>query len=215
MDDFIKGTKDQWKKAREALLVKEKEMTRKLDALAAERRRLPWVRVTKKYSFEGTDGLLELNDLFEGRRQLIVYHHMLKPNDPSPCSGCSMVMDNITHLSHLHTRDTTFVAVARAPIDEIEAFRKRMGWDIPWKSTLDEFNDDFDVSSGFGLNVFIQEDGEIYRTYHTNGRSAEYFGTAWSLLDLTPYGRQENWENSPKSVPQSKPYVWWRLHDEY
>jgi predicted dithiol-disulfide oxidoreductase (DUF899 family) len=190
-------------------------LTREHDRLAAERRRTPWLRVEKSYAFSGPAGRASLVDLFDGRRQLIVYHHMLKPADPDPCSGCGMVGDQIPHLSHLRQRDTSLVFVSRAPIAEIEAFRKRMGWSIPWFETADDFNSDFDVTDGFGLNVFYRSADSVYRTYITSGRGVETLGTTWTLLDLTPLGRQEIWEDSPAGTPQTKPYDWWRLHDEY
>src|SRR5919204_5640248 len=131
----------EWQLARESLLVKEKEATRARDALAAERRRLPMVQIDKDYVFEGPDGKASLLDLFDGRRQLILYHFMFGPNQDAGCDGCSMVLDNIGHLAHLHARDTSFVAVSRAPIQKIERYRQRMGWTIPWYSSFGtEFN---------------------------------------------------------------------------
>lgn len=206
---------DEWHRARDALLVREKAHTRAGDLLAAERRRLPWMAVNRTYEFETTTQRLTLLDLFEGRRQLIVYHHMLKPADPDPCSGCGMVGDQIPHLAHLHQRDTTLVFVSRAPADEIEAFKKRMGWTVPWYSTAADFGADFDVTGGFGFNVFYRSGSDVYRTYFTTGRAAEALGTVWTFLDLTPLGRQETWEDSPEGTPQTPPYEWWRLHDEY
>ncbi|MEX0719107.1 MAG: DUF899 domain-containing protein [Balneolaceae bacterium] len=209
-------TQEEWQAARMELLAKEKKVTRELDALAAERRRLPMVEVEKEYEFEGTDGKVSLPDLFGGRRQLIVYHHMLKPADKNPCSGCSMVVDNIGNLSHLHARDTSLVLVSRAPINEIDAFKKRMDWTIPWFSVADsDFNPDFGVTTGFGLNVFLHDQKKIFHTYFTTGRGVEHLGSNWTFLDLTPFGRQEYWEDSPEGWPQTKPYEWWRLHDEY
>ena len=206
----------EWQAAREELLIKEKQDTRARDALAAERRRLPMVAVQKRYAFEGPGGPVDLLDIFEGRRQLIVYHHMLRPADPDPCSGCCMVVDNIGHLAHLHARDTSLALVSRAPIGEIEAFRSRMGWTIPWYSLVgDDFNADFGVTTGFGLNVFLRDGERIFRTYFTSGRGVEALGSNWTFLDLTPLGRQEEWEDSPAGWPQTRPYEWWRLHDEY
>lgn len=204
-----------WRRAHEEVLAKEKELTRAHDELAAERRRAPWMKAEKDYVFEGPAGAARLVDLFDGRRQLIVYHHMLQPADPHPCEGCGMVGDQIPHLAHIRQRDTSLVFVSRAPIDEIEAFKKRMGWTIPWFSTSDSFNPDFDVAEGFGLNVFYRDGENVYRTYFTNGRGAETLGTTWTFLDLTPLGRQETWEDSPGGTPQTEPYQWWRLHDEY
>jgi predicted dithiol-disulfide oxidoreductase (DUF899 family) len=206
----------EWQAARERLLVKEKEATRARDALAAERRRLPMVRFEKRYVLEGPEGSASLVDLFEGRRQLIVYHFMLNPGDEDPCSGCSMVVDNLGHLAHLHARDTSFALVSPAPIDEIEAFRRRMGWTVPWFSTAgSDFNADCGITTGFGLSVFLRDGDSVYRTYFTTGRGVEALGSNWSYLDLTPLGRQETWEDSPEGYPQTPPYEWWRLHDEY
>ena len=204
-----------WEAARLALLAREKEYTRHGDALAAERRRLPRLKVEKTYRFETPEGDKDLEALFDERSQLIVYHHMLKTADPAPCSGCSMVGDSIPHLAHLHARDTSLVFVSTAPPGEIEKFRRRMGWAMPFVRTTDEFNADHGVTTGFGLNVFLRENGEIYRTYFTTSRGVESLGSVWSLLDLTPRGRQESWESSPEGTPQSSPYSWWRLHDEY
>lgn len=208
-------SRQEWEAARQKLLVKEKEATRARDALAAERRRLPVVLVDKEYVFEEAQGNLGLADLFDGRRQLIVYHHMLRPSDRNPCPGCSMFVDNIGNLAHLHARNTSLVLVSRAPIDEIEHFRRRMGWSIPWYSSRDQFNADFGVNEGFGLNVFFRDGGSIYRTYFTNGRGVEALGSNWTFLDLTLLGRQETWEDSPDGWPQTAPYEWWYLHDEY
>ncbi len=208
-------SQDEWRQAHEALLAKEKAHTHASDALAAERRRQPMVAVTKDYVFTGEKGAASLLDLFEGRRQLIVYHHMLTPADKSPCPGCCMFTDMIGHLAHLNARDTTLVVVAKAPIDEIIPFKKRMGWDIPWYSTADSFSTDFIINDIHGLSIFLQDSGNIYRTYFSTGRGLEQLGSVWTFLDLTPLGRQENWEDSPKGWPQTEPYNWWKLHDEY
>ncbi len=206
----------EWETVHAALLTKEKQATRARDALAAERRRLPMTRVDKQYSFDGPDGEMRLLDLFDGRRQLIVYHHMLKPGDDDPCSGCSMVVDNFCHLAHLHARDTSLVVVSRAPSAEIEAFKKRMGWPVPWfSSAASNFDTDFGVTTGFGLNVFFRNGDEIFRSYFTSDRGVEALGSTWSFLDLTPLGRQEDWEDSPEGWPQTRPHEWWRLHDQY
>lgn len=211
------GSLQEWQKARLELLAKEKELTRALDALAAQRRRLPIVPVTDNYTFTGPEGEVSLVDLFQGRRQLIVYCAMLEPG-AEPCSGCSMVMDNIGHnLAHVNARDTRFVFTSPAPQNEIIALQKRMGWDAPWYTDHKRrFADAFDAGKGFAVNVFIRDDENgIYRTYFTTDRGGELFDTHFRLLDLTPYGRQEAWEDSPKGWPQTAPYEWWRLHDEY
>jgi predicted dithiol-disulfide oxidoreductase (DUF899 family) len=218
----------EWQAARDALLDKEKEATRAQDALAAERRRLPRVRIDKEYELDGPDGKARLLDLFEGRRQLLLYHFMFGPNQDAGCDGCSMFVDQIGHLAHLHARDTSFALVSRAPIEKLEAYRKRMGWTIPWYSWFDsDFGVDFGTSpdqpqegvyqdgESFGLSVFIREGDEIFRTYFTRHRGVEALGSVWTFLDLTPLGRQEEWEDSPPDYPQTKPYEWWRRHDEY
>jgi predicted dithiol-disulfide oxidoreductase (DUF899 family) len=214
----------EWQAASEKLLVKEKEATRARDALAAERRRLPRTEVDKDYVFEGPDGRASLLDLFDGRRQLIIYHFMFAPGvDGWPsagCDGCSMVVDQIGHLAHLHARDTSLVLVSRAPLAQIEPYRERMGWTVPWFSSAgSDFNVDFGVTADegetFGLSVFLRDGDSLYRTYFTSGRGVEALGSVWTFLDLTPLGRQELWEDSPAGYPQTPPYEWWRRHDEY
>src|SRR6185295_12115622 len=214
----------EWEKAHKKLLAKEKAATRKRDALAAERRRGPMVAIEKEYVFEGPKGEASLADLFEGRRQLILYHFMFSPDvDGWPaagCPGCSMVVDQIGHLAHFHARDTSFVLVSRAPLKNLRRYQKRMGWTIPWvSSAASDFNDDFGRTTPqgetFGLSIFLRDGDKIYRTYFTEGRGVEALGSVWSFLDLTPLGRQEEWEDSPKGWPQTPPYEWWRRHDEY
>ena len=204
-----------WLLARDELLQAEKALTEKHDHIAALRRKMPWQAVEKSYTFELQGKQIGLLELFEGRKQLIVYHHMFKPGDKNPCSGCGMVVDSISHLSHLHARNTSLVLVATASQQEIAAFQKRMQWNHVWATTKDSFNADFGVTDGFGLNVFFNEGDAVYRTYFTSGRGVEALGSTWSYLDLTPLGRQETWEDSPQGTPQSAPYQWWRLHDSY
>jgi predicted dithiol-disulfide oxidoreductase (DUF899 family) len=211
---------EEWQAARERLLAKEKEATRASDALAAERRRLPMVRCDKDYVFEGHDGTASLLDLFEGRRQLIVYHFMFAPGAPgwpsAGCDGCSMFVDNVGHLAHLQARDTSFALVSEAPVEKIQAYRHRMGWTIPWFSLAgNDFNADCGVASGFGLSVFLRDGDDVFRTYFTTGRGVEALGSNWTFLDLTPLGRQEDWEDTPEGRPQGPRYEWWRRHDEY
>jgi predicted dithiol-disulfide oxidoreductase (DUF899 family) len=215
---------EEWRVAREALLAKEKDATRAGDALAAERRRLPMVRIEKDYVFDGPGGEARLIDLFEGRRQLILYHFMFGPGTPgwpdAGCPGCSLVIDNLGHPAHLHARDVSFAAVSLAPLEKIDAYRTRMGWTIPWYSSAgSDFNADFGRSTAdgeiFGLSVFLCDGDDVFRTYFTDGRGVEALGNNWSFLDLTPFGRQETWEDSPEGRPQSAPYAWWRRHDEY
>ena len=214
----------EWESARKKLLVKEKAMTRSLDALSAERRRLPMVLIDKKYVFDSPDGRPTLLDLFEGRRQLILYHFMFAPTvsgwPSAGCPGCSLVIDQIGHLAHLHARDTSFVAVSVAPLKNIQKYKKRMGWTVPWVSSFGtDFNKDFgrttDAGETFGLSVFLRDGKRIYRSYFTNGRGVEALGAVWSLLDVTPLGRQETWEESPAGWPQTPPFEWWERHDEY
>ena len=213
-------SQQEWQAARDELLAAEKAHTRAQDALAARRRRLPMVHIDKPYVFDGPGGELGLIDMFEGRRQLIMYHFMLEPDAKHQCSGCSMFTDSICHLAHLHARDTSMVLVSRAPIEQIEPFRRRMGWTVPWYSSYrSDFNRDFgrttDDGESFGLSVFVRDGDEVYRTYFTDGRGVESLGSPWSLLDLTPLGRQETWEDTPPGRPRTRPYDWWRLHDEY
>jgi predicted dithiol-disulfide oxidoreductase (DUF899 family) len=221
-------SEDEWQAALDALRAKEKAATRAGDALAAERRRLPRVRIEKDYVFDGPDGKARLVDLFEGRRQLLLYHFMFGPNQDAGCDGCSMFVDQIGHPAHLHARDTSWALTSRAPIDKIEAYRKRMGWTLPWYSW---FGGDFGVDFGtspetpkdgtyqdgetFGLSIFVREGDEVSRTYFTTQRGVEALGSVWTFLDLTPLGRQETWEDSPEGYPQTPPYEWWRRHDEY
>jgi predicted dithiol-disulfide oxidoreductase (DUF899 family) len=214
----------EWLAASKQVLAKEKQLTRQHDQLAAERRRMPMVQIDKPYVFDGSAGTVSLLDLFDGRRQLIVYHFMFAPGvggwPTAGCPGCSLVVDQIAHLAHLHARDTSFVLVSRAPRSRIQTYQKRMGWAIPWYSSSEsDFNDDFGVTTPkgetFGLSVFLRDGDNVYRTYFTNGRGVEALGSVWTLLDLTPYGRQEEWEDSPEGWPQTPPYEWWRRHDEY
>jgi predicted dithiol-disulfide oxidoreductase (DUF899 family) len=214
----------EWQAAHEALLAKEKAATRARDALAAERRRQPMVKIEKRYVFEGPRGNASLLDLFEGRRQLIVYHFMFAPGvegwPDAGCPGCTFFVDQIGHLSHLHARDVSFALVSLAPSAKLSAYQKRMGWNVPWYSSAGtDFNRDLGVTTdrgeSFGLSVFLRDGDSIYRTYFTSGRGVEALGSTWTFLDLAPYGRQEAWEDSPPGWPQSPPYVWWNRHDEY
>jgi predicted dithiol-disulfide oxidoreductase (DUF899 family) len=213
-------SQQEWQSAIQAFRNKEKEQMRRQDALNAERRRLPRMKVEKPYEFTGAKGKVGLPDLFEGRRQLIVYNFMYGPDAQKPCTGCSMMVDNMGHISHLHARDTSLVLVARSPYERLADLDKRMGWQMPWYSSFgSDFNQDFgaltDNGEMFGINVFIRDGDEIYRTYHTTKRGAEYLGSIFTYLDLTPMGRQELWEDSPEWVPQTPPYQWWKKHDEY
>jgi predicted dithiol-disulfide oxidoreductase (DUF899 family) len=211
---------EEWKAAREELLVKEKELTRARDALAAERRRMPRMAATKEYRFEGPNGPASLLDLFEGRRQLIVYRFFYDPDvkgwPEKGCPGCSFVADQVAHLAHLNARDTTLVFASRAPQENIARLKERMSWEIPWYTITDDFDTDFDVREWHGTNVFYRDDeGQIFRTYFVDNRGDEQMGSTWNYLDITALGRQEEWEDSPEGYPQTPPYTWWNRHDEY
>ena len=210
---------EEWHAAREELLVKEKELTRSRDALAAERRRMPRMVVEKDYEFDGPSGPASLHDLFEGRRQLIVYRFFFEPGvngwPEGGCPGCSMVADQVANLAHLNARDTTLAFVSRAPQADIERLKERMGWEIPWYTLTDDFDADFDVDEWHGTNAFIRDDEQISRTYFLDKRGDEVMGGTWAYLDITALGRQEIWEDSPEGYPQTQAYVWWNRHDEY
>jgi predicted dithiol-disulfide oxidoreductase (DUF899 family) len=221
-------SRQEWDAAREKLLVKEKEHTRARDALAAERRRMPWLAVEQDYEFVGPDGKASLRDLFQGRRQLVVYRAFYGPEvttyagDGSyperACVGCSFVADQVAHPAHLSGRDTSLAFVSRAPQAEIQGLKERSGWDqIPWYEIPDDsdFDTDFDVRDWHGTNAFIREDDRIYRTYFIDARGDEQMGNTWNYLDITALGRQEEWQDSPDGYPQTAPYGWWNYHDAY
>ena len=209
----------EWEAARQTLLLKEKALTRSRDALAAERRRMPWFAVAKTYEFDGPEGKASLLDLFEGRRQLIVYRAFFEPGvkgwPEHACVGCSFVADQVAHLAHLNARDTTLVFASRAPQADIERLKKRMDWTIPWYTVTDSFDSDFGVGEWHGTNAFIRDGDSVYRTYFINNRGDEQMGSTWNYLDLTALGRQEKWEDSPAGYPQTAPYDWWKWHDSY
>jgi predicted dithiol-disulfide oxidoreductase (DUF899 family) len=210
---------ENWEAARQELLVKEKEHTRARDALAAERRRMPWLAVEKEYEFDGPEGTVSLLDLFDGLRQLIVYRAFYEPGvngwSEHACIGCSMVADQVAHPAHLNERDTALAFVSRAPQAEIQRLKERMGWEmIPWYTITDDFDADFDVDEWHGTNAFIRDVDHVFRTYFINARGDEALGSTWSYLDMTALGRQEEWEDSPEGYPQTPPYKWWIWHDE-
>src|SRR3954463_5962607 len=210
---------EEWDAAHQQLLVKEKEHTRARDALAAERRRMPWMAVEKEYEFDGPDGRVTLLDLFEGRRQLIVYRFFyeddVKGFPEHGCPGCSFVADQVAHLAHLNSRDTTLAFASRAPQENIAQWKARMGWDIPWYTIASEFDSDFGVREWHGTNAFIRDGDQVYRTYFIDARGDEQMGSTWNYLDMTALGRQEEWEDSPEGPPQTPPYQWWNYHDAY
>ena len=195
-------------------------MTHARDALAAGRRRMPWMAVEKEYVFDGPQGKATLFDLFDGRRQLIVYRAFLDPGvsgwPDHGCVGCSMVADQVAHPAHLNARDTTLAFVSRGLQQDIHRIKSRMGWDfIPWYTITDDFDRDFGVDEWHGTNAFIRNGDRVFRTYFINNRGDEQMGGTWSYLDITALGRQEEWEDSPEGYPQTPPYEWWNWHDEY
>ncbi len=211
----------EWQSARAEMLVKEKEHTRAGDALAAQRRRMPWMALEREYAFEGPDGPASLHDLFDGHRQLVVYRAFYGPdvttgNYPeTACIGCSMVADQVAHPAHLSGRDTALAFVSRAPQADIRDLKARMGWEMPWYTITDDFDTDFGVREWHGTNAFIRDGDQIFRTYFIDARGDEAMGSTWSYLDITALGRQEGWEDSPEGYPQTPPYGWWKRHDEY
>jgi predicted dithiol-disulfide oxidoreductase (DUF899 family) len=180
---------------------------------------MPAMAVTQEYAFEGPDGPATLRDLFAGRRQLIVYRFFYEPGvkgwPERGCGGCSFLADQVAHLAHLNARDTTLAFVSRAQQPDIERWKTRMGWAIPWYTLTDDFDADFGVAEWHGTNAFLRDGDRILRTYFVNSRGDEAMGSTWSYLDITALGRQEEWEDSPEGYPQTVPYEWWRLHDEY
>lgn len=235
-------SEEEWLVKRLALLKKEKELTEKWASVNSERRRLPMVKVEKEYNFEAPQRTLRLIDLFDKYQQLIVYHFMLDPEWTEGCPGCSFIADNLGHQAHLHARDTNLVMVSRAPLSKLEAYKKRMGWSIPWVSSFNsDFNYDFhvtiDASKGSdeynyrktselgkswegwsgempGISVFLRRDEEIYHTYSAYARGLEQLVGTLLYLDLTPFGRQEFWE-APEGRANAKAGSWWRRHDQY
>ena len=209
----------EWNAAHAELLKKGKEFTRQRDALAAERRRMPWLAVDKTYQLEGPEGKASLLDLFEGRRQLILYRAFFEPGvfgrPDHACRGCSLGADQVSHLSHLNARDTTLAYASRAGQKDIERLKARMGWEMPWYTITDSFDVDFGVDQWHGHNVFFRDGDKVYRTYFINNRGDEAMGSTWNYLDVTPLGRQETWEDSPEGYPQTAPYKWWNWHDNY
>jgi predicted dithiol-disulfide oxidoreductase (DUF899 family) len=213
----------EWDAARQEMLVKEKEHTRARDALSALRRRMPWTAVEKKYEFEGPEGTVGLLDLFDGRRQLIVYRAFLDPGvhgwPDHGCVGCSLMADHIGNLAHLNARDTTLVYASRGSQADLARIKARMGWDHPWYTIVSgpegAFDIDFGVDQWHGTNAFIRDGDRVFRTYFIDSRGDEVFDNTFHFLDMTALGRQEVWEDSPEDYPQTKPYEWWRWHDDY
>jgi predicted dithiol-disulfide oxidoreductase (DUF899 family) len=208
----------QWQAARDELLVLEKEQTHALDALAAARRRLPMVQLSTGYTFTGPDGsAASLLDLFDDKQQLVVYHFMLEPDSDHICDGCASFTDNLaSDQTHLNARDTKLILMSPARQTEISRVRSRFGWTHPWYSAYgNTFYDDLGLGGGFGLSVLLQDGGEVFRTYYTSARGVDRLRTDHNLLDLTPYGRKEEWEDSPAGWPQEPTWNRVRLRDEY
>lgn len=229
---------DEWRAARIEHLMHEKELTKHHDRVTAERRRLPMARIEKEYVFDGPTGQQRLADLFDGRRQLIVYHFMFDPAWEDGCPSCTGFVDALGDLTVLHERDTSFALISRAPLAKIERYKARRGWRWPWVSSYgSDFNYDFHVtfdesvapieynfrdkaeyehmgtpfaveqpSESHGLSVFFRLDDAVFHTYSAYARGAEGLTDAYSLLDTTPYGRQEDWEDSPPGWPQHPTY---------
>ena len=212
---------EQWQNAWQQMLVKEKEHTRSRDALMAARRRMPWLAVEKEYVFEGPQGKVPLLHLFEGRHQLVLYRAFFDSNvygwPDHACVGCSLGADQVSHLSHLHARNTTLAYASRGSQENIAHLKQRMNWDrIPWYTITDDYDKDFGVDQWHVHNVFFRDDNDNnFRTYFINSRGDEAMCTVWSYLDATPLVRQEDWEDSPEGYPKTPRYKWWRWHDAY
>ena len=234
---------DTWLHARLALLAEEKALTAARDALNARRRQLPMVEVTEDYRFQGIDAELGLLDLFEGRRQLIVYHFMFFEERGEGCPGCSSLVDNIGHQAHLQARDTRLVLVSRASQEQLQPFKRRMGWTLPWYSSLgSRFNYDYQVTLDEavapvqynyrdkaelqrlgldyhlageqpGVSVFLRDGTRVFHCYSSYGRGLDLLMGTYNYLDLTPLGRQEGWDGMPDLHGQGM--NWTRLHDRY
>jgi predicted dithiol-disulfide oxidoreductase (DUF899 family) len=227
---------DQWLAERKKLLAHEKELTRQYDRVNAERRRLPMVRIEKDYVFDGPSGKRGLKDLFDDRRQFVIYHFMFDPSWENGCPGCSGYANAIGDLGMLRDRDTTFAFVSRAPLAKLEAYRAKKGWSIPWYSSFgSDFNYDFHVTNDekvapveynyrskaeleackvpnaiageeHGISVFFNIGDDVFHTYSAYARGTEALTDARALLDITPYGRQQDFEASPEGWPQRATY---------
>jgi predicted dithiol-disulfide oxidoreductase (DUF899 family) len=202
---------DTWKRELDALRVREKAATRELDAIAAQRRRLPMVAMPD-YTLEGADGPVRLADVFGPTSQLIVYHHMWFPGQKWQCPGCTGFTSQFTRLHFMANYDARFVIVTQGPIDEALAYKRTVGNTMDWYSTAGSpFGTDVDAppGGGFGVNVFLRDGDTVYRTWHTAGRGTEQLGHAFALIDLLPYGRQEQWQDSPEGWPQGPTFGRW------
>lgn len=203
---------EQWRRDLDELRVREKAATRELDAIAAQRRRLPMVEMSE-YELQSEHGPVRLVDLFEGRRQLITYHHMWSPGQEWQCPGCTGFTAQFTRLDFLDEYDARFVIVTQGEIGEAVAYRDKVGNRMTWYSTAGSpFGADVDAppDGGFAVNVFLRDGDRVYRTWHTNGRGTEQLTHTFPLIDLLPYGRQEEWQDSPEGWPQHPTYEGWR-----
>jgi predicted dithiol-disulfide oxidoreductase (DUF899 family) len=226
----------EWRAKRLALLAHEKELTKHRDRVNAERRRLPMVKIEKNYVFDTPEGKRSLRDIFEGRRQLIVYHFMFDPAWEKGCPGCTYYAGSLGDLSRLYERDVSFALISRAPLAKLEAYKAQKGWSVPWFSSMgNDFNYDFHVTlddnvlpieynyrnlaemearkgpnrmngEEHGLSVFFRLEDEVFHTYSAYARGTEGLTDAYTLLDLTPYGRQQSFEDSPRGWPQKPTY---------
>jgi len=197
---------EEWTQARGELLKAEKEATRALDALAARRRRLPMVRFGNGYVFGTPAGPKTLADLFEGRDQLVVYQFMDLGPDKF-CPGCTAFTNNVTALDGLAETGVSWVTVSNMPLAQIEAYKAQMGWTLPFVSSHGtSFSDHCGAGGGFGLSVFLRDGADVYRTYSTTARGVDRLMFVYNILDLCPYGRQEDWEDSPPGWPQHPTY---------
>lgn len=198
-----------WQRELDALRVREKAATRELDAIAAQRRRLPMVRMPD-YTLEGEHGPVRLADIFEGRRQLIVYNHMWFEGKEWQCPGCTGFTSQFTRLDFLDHYDARFVIVTQGPIGEALAYKRRVGNKMEWYSTANSsFGADVGAppAAGFAVNMFLRDGDTVYRTWHTDGRGVEQLAHTFGLIDVLPYGRQEVWQDSPDGWPQSPTYT--------
>ncbi|MDQ4118669.1 MAG: DUF899 domain-containing protein [Actinomycetota bacterium] len=200
-----------WQRELDALRVREKAATRELDAIAAQRRRLPMVEMPD-YVLDGEDGPVRLVDVFDGRSQLIVYNHMWEDGAQWQCGGCTGFTSQFTRLEFLQNYDARFVVVTQGPIGEALAYKRRVGNTMTWYSTANSaFGSDVGAppGGGFAVNVFLRVGDTVYRTWHTNGRGTEQLSHSFALIDVLPYGRQEVWQDSPEGWPQSPTYSKW------
>jgi predicted dithiol-disulfide oxidoreductase (DUF899 family) len=200
-----------WRRELDELRIREKAATKELDAIAAQRRRLPMVQLPE-YTLVGADGPVRLVDIFQGKSQLIVYNHMWFAEEEWQCGGCTSFTSVFTRLGFLDKYDARFVIVTQGPIDEALAYREKVGNTMEWYSTADSsFGADVDAGpdGGFALNVFLRDGDTVYRTWHTSGRGVEQLTHTFAMVDALPYGRREDWQDSPEGWPQEPAYSRW------